>query len=95
MRGLITADGLHRDQLDHGRREAVGDDECDEPDPLPEDVLGARDGPRQDRQGDPRFELAGDRRGRDKDRGKRKHPAEHEHHEDEELRDDRLLLRIG
>src|SRR5438093_1282707 len=49
MRGLITADGLYRDQLDDRRGEAVSDDECDQADPLSEAVLGARDGPPPDR----------------------------------------------
>ena len=91
---LITAHGLHRDELDHGGRQAVHDDDRREPEPFPEHVFGARDRPRQDRQGDPGLELTRDRWRRDEQGGERQDPAEHEHHEDEELRNDRLLLRV-
>ena len=94
MRRLVTTHGLDGDELDHGRGEAVRDDDRDQADPLPEDVFGARDRPRENRERDPRLELARNRWRRDENGGQRENPAEHEHHEDQELRDDRLLLRV-
>src|SRR5206468_1451631 len=49
MRRLVTTHGLDGDELDHGRGEAVRDDDRDQADPLPEDVFGARDRPRENR----------------------------------------------